>query len=154
MERPERNGALSVTPRQRMAPFQRGGAFGGVVFGAQRGVDAVGADEDCAFGGGGVFEVGAEGGGGFGVVGEVVAWVDVGGAEAGAGGVEEEHLEFAAVDGELRPVVAGFAAAGFVPDGFAVAGVVGEFLGGDGEGEAGDAAAGDQDGHRLGSPVS
>ena len=111
-----------------------GGAFVGVVFGAKGRVDAVGADEEGAFGGGGVFEVGADGGGGFFVVGEVVGLVDVGVAEAGAGGLEEEHLEFAAVDGELGPVVAGFAAAGFVPDGAAVAGVVGEFLGGDGEG--------------------
>ena len=62
---------------------------------------------------------------------QMVAGVDARGAEPFEHGPMEHPKQLAAVDGELRPAVAGGQAARLAPDPLAVLGVVGEFGGGD-----------------------
>ena len=99
-------------------------------------MDAVGADQGVAvyfdgFAGCAVLEAGDDFIAAFLEFGELAGGVDAGGAEAGEGGFVQHGVQLAAVDGELRRVVAGVGAAEFGPDGLAEAVGVDQFAGAD-----------------------
>ena len=81
------------------------------------------------FAGGLVDEFGTDAAFGLGPAGEMVAGEDVLPAQALDRGIEQDLLQRAAMDRELRPFVAGLDAARLAPDRLAVLGEVGELLG-------------------------
>jgi hypothetical protein len=89
-------------------------------------MDAVGGDQQRAIVSAGrltrrlVDEVGAHAVRGLGPPDEVMTGKDVLPAQSLGRGIEQDLLQRAAVDGELRPFVAGFDAARLAPDRFAV----------------------------------
>ena len=128
MVRPSRNGSPCVTPRHMIAPFQIGGPSFGIELRAHRGMNAVGADQQRALR---VVAIGSP------VrrstkcartpvrsslpAGQMMAGENAVGAQPLARRVEQDHLQFAAMDGELRPVVAGGRPRGSRPDALAAA---------------------------------
>ncbi len=93
---------------------------------AHRGVNAVGGDQQFAFmgarglAGRPVDEFGADAIGCFSPAGEVMTGEDILAAQPLGGGIEQDLLQGAAVDRELRPFVSGLDAALFAPDRLAV----------------------------------
>src|SRR6185503_1749331 len=113
-----------AAPHQDALPLGR--ALVGVEVRTHRRMDAVGADQDVGLGGlddaavavgeasGHLRALLLEGG-------DAPAKVDPVGAEPAFGAVEQDHLQFAAMNRELRPRQAGMAAARIGPDGLAMA---------------------------------
>ena len=103
-------------------------------------MDAVGGDQEFAFVGASrlagrlVDELGADAVVSLGPAGEVVAGEDVRLAQPFGRGVEQDLLQRAAMDRELRPLVAGLDAARLAPDRLAMFGEIGEFAGAYGRG--------------------
>ncbi len=91
-------------------------------------MDAVGGDQQgavvtpCGFSGGPVDEVGANALGSFRPPGDMMTGENVVGAQPFGHGIEQDLLQFTAMDRELRPFVAGLQPARFAPDRLAVLG--------------------------------
>src|SRR2546430_8296556 len=98
-------------------------------------MDAVGGDQKfafvgaCGLAGRLVDEFGADAVGGFGPAGEVMAGENIFATQPLDRGVEQNLLQRAAMDRELRPLVAGLAAARLAPDRLAMFGEISEFAG-------------------------
>lgn len=147
--------ARGAAPEDGPGPFRR--PLAGMHPAADGGVEAVGPDQQgAALGSGALGGLQAEDG--VLAFGAVVEGAGAGdhrlGAEAGADGLQQGHLEAAAVDGILRPAIAGLAAAGLGPDLEAVLREQAPFAGGDADfGEDGAEAHLLELAHRVGLEV-
>jgi len=98
-------------------------------------MDAIGADQQVALGvgkscvGSPVHEMRPDMRVAFRPAGEMVPGHDLAGTQALSGGIQQDHQQCAAVDGELRPVVTGLAASGLRPDTLPVIIIIAEFGG-------------------------
>jgi len=116
----KRVGRGDAAPEDASVPDRR--AFQGIELFADRGVNAVGCDQQravvapCGFAGGLVDEIGADAARGFRPVAKMMAGEDVLRTQPFGRGVEQDLLQRAAVDRELRPFVTGLNAARLAPD--------------------------------------
>ena len=124
-----------AAPQDAAVPDRR--AFAGIELFANRRMDAVGRNQQCAvetalrFAGRLVDEFGADAVLRLAPAGEMVAGENVLFAQPLDRGIEQNLLQRAAMDRKLRPFVTGLDAARLAPDRLAVLGEIGEFFGAD-----------------------